>query len=125
MPNTEYSYTYQADDFTWSPTGNMVLFRQLSRWASKWELYLLNTNTKKIDLIERQIGGFWNFHQMWSPDGEYFIFIGGHPTRTIKIQNAYSAEQIEVKVPTDNALNISDLYWMNNNSVYYSGLWRN
>ena len=125
MPNKKYSYTYQADDFTWSPDGNMVLFRQWAQEVNGWDLYLLNADTKTVDRVERQVGDTWYFHQMRSPDGKYFIFVGGNTTRTIKIQGANNGEQIEIKVPSEIAPNTSDIYWMINNSVYYSGLWRN
>ncbi len=121
MPNKKYSYTYQADDFTWSPSGNIVLFRQWAQDVNGWELYLLNADTKTVDRVERQVGDTWYFHQMWSPDGKYFIFIGGNPTRTFKIQNAYSGEQIEIKVPNEIKPYTTDLFWMINNSVYHSG----
>lgn len=127
MPNEKYSYTYQAHDFTWSPTGNMVLFIQSTQkidWQTGMagqELYLLNADTKIITLIERQDTGGWYFHQMWSPDGKYFIFIGGNPNRTFKIQNAYSGDQIETKVPNEIADFTTDIYWIINNSVFHSG----
>ena len=121
MPNKKYSYTYQADDFTWSPDGNMVLLRQWAQEVNGWDLYLLNADTKTVDRVERQVGDTWYFYQMWSPDGKYFIFIGGSPTRTFKIQNAYSGEQIEIKVPHEISDFTTDIYWIINDSVYHSG----
>ncbi|MBI3172472.1 MAG: hypothetical protein HYZ25_02035 [Chloroflexi bacterium] len=121
MPNAKYSYSYQANDFIWSPTGDMVLFMQGKQELDGQELYLLNADTKSITLVERQFMGAWYFHQMWSPDGNYFIFVGGGPTRIFKIQNAYSGEQIEVKVPDEIDAFAPDIYWIINNSVYSSG----
>lgn len=120
MPNKKYSYTYQADDFTWSPDGNMVLFRQWAPDVNGLDLYLLNADTKTVDLVERQILDTWYFHQMWAPDGKYFIFIGGTPTRKFKIQSAYSGEQIEIKVPIEVQPYTQHIYWIINNSVYHS-----
>jgi Tol biopolymer transport system component len=121
MPNEKYSYTYQAHDFTWSPTGDRVLFMQAKRELDGQELYLFNADTKTVTLVERQDKGAWYFYQMWSPDGKYFIFVGGNPTRTLMIHNAYSGEQIEIMVPNGIADFTTDIYWIINDSVYHSG----
>lgn len=87
-----------ADQFKWSPKGNMIVY---ASWTEPTRLYLFDIANNKTKIIYDGQTSWYSNYQLWSPDSNYIAYfsnISGSPWY-LNIQDIDSGDNQTFEVP--------------------------
>jgi len=109
------SFAIGAGDAVWSPDGQRIVFEAYPDPTSRGDVYVVNSNGKRLRNLTENALGDGSADPVWSPDGSKILFLEGRhipqPDRTIGLA-AMSADGSDRHFIEDNPIESHQPDWI-------------